>query len=142
MEEGYQRHNAHLVAALSPTTDDENIPHEILLFRKIIGDIKLKIMESCKLINLPDNLSSAEEKSLQDPELAKHASVQINNLGQIITLIINSTSENNKEIETVRDEFKRRGFDFESLTPHIRDLCMIYINNDINVGTFSIIENK
>ena len=109
----------------------EPLPKVVEDFRRIINEIKRKLLES---LEKPD-----KHVDIQDIRRLDSTQDRIHHIGNILMVIlspnISEHSESSlKNIDKVLDLFSKFNFDFDRLIDPERELCKHYVNNDIFVN--------
>jgi hypothetical protein len=105
--------------------DEEPLPPKIILFRKIINDVKKKILEK----HFDDSETNDNRQDLTNLNDIQKRIIQ---LGHITKSLIEHPHTSIPKHSAVVELFKKNKFDFaSSLSPSEKDWCLYYIDNDI-----------
>lgn len=109
---------------------------DIVILRDIINDFKNSILDSLT----PEDLDEAPEKA-QDVTIIDVAISRLQKLSNILTDIISESNNLDyvndiEDIESIIKVFENKKLDINNIDDKTRELCLYYINNDLNVLMF------
>ena len=130
------------LAKVEISEDVPPMPKEIRILRDIINDLKIDILAK----TTPQDLREST-KVLQDMKVVDTAIRALQHLSNILTAIISESKEfdyktHMDDVEAILKIFKEKGIDIDNIDDNTRELCLFYINNDLNHATFDTNEKN
>ena len=118
------------------------LPKEIRILRDIMNELKIDILET---ITPQDPNQST--KVLQDMEVVDKAIATLQRLSNILTAVISESKEfdyktHMDDVEMILKLLRERNIDIDNIDDNTRELCLFYINNDLNHATFDTNEKN
>jgi hypothetical protein len=118
------------------------MPKEIRILRNIINELKIDILEKVTPQD-PDQST----KELQDMEVVDKAIATLQRLSNILTAVISESKDfdyqtHMGDVEIILKIFKEQDLDIDNIDDDTRELCLFYVNNDLNHATFDTNEKN
>jgi ketopantoate reductase len=99
----------------------EDLPENIVLFRKIINHVKRRVLEN-------NGATDESEECVQ----------RIKQFGNVILSLLKNPNEDTKECQSVAELFKKHEFDIHKLSDSDKALCKHYVINDVHTYVFDL----
>jgi len=104
--------------------DVPDVPNSVILFRKILNQVKRGILEG--------------DSNVQDLKKLDERTDRIIQFGNIVISLLNKSTHDTQGHAHILALFKENGFDIAALTSEEHMLCRYYVNNDIHVYTYDL----
>ena len=109
---------------------------EVIILRDIINDFKNSILDSLTSEDLDESPEKAQNMHIIDVAISRLQKLS-NILSDLISASNNLDYENDiDDIESVIKVFENKKLDINNIDDNTRELCLYYINNDLNVLMF------
>jgi hypothetical protein len=109
---------------------------DIVILRNIINDFKNSILDSLTSEDLDEPPEKAQDVTIIDVAISR-----LQKLSNILTDIISESNNLDyvndiEDIESILKVFESKKLDINNIDDKTRELCLYYINNDLNVLMF------
>ena len=140
MEGGRAKHeDTEFSKVINKIDDDEySEPPTVIVLRKIMDDLKANILD----FYTPTELDESPEKA-QDMTLIDKAAAEIKKWSQILKEILLETqgyyyTNHTSDFEKMLNVLDENNLDIDNIDDRTRDLCIHYVQHDLDTFTFTI----